>query len=677
VCRVGSVKLAILLFLAGCGPKLPTELDVLPALRGLSYSGPDTQEVDLLRTMEGGNRIFVQAQLPDGEFGLFMVDTGADISVLSQETADRLELPIQENWGRVEGLSGTVSMDRAVIPAIAFGDVSIPDVEAAVGVPGIGERVGGMPLDGILGNNVWARFALELDYPADVMILHRPGTVKLSRKADLLLVDDLHILAMVEVFPETDHKTSDQILIQIDTGAGDLLLSGAAGAGFEQAYTEGLEPVYGIGATETLAPYRFQQVTRRIPIQRVRLGGAMVDAGFDARWINFDTQVPTGPTGLRGLAGHELLANHRVIFDFQRHYFELARSKRPKRQLNGHQVLLDQDMARFGDDDDTRALHRAHLHIGLGELEQAIDLLAPHVEANPDDAEARVLLARLYREAGNLAAAWDAIAPLPTGDLVDEDEIVAAVNGLLLDDRVQEAQALAAAAMDERPEEGWAYVALADTQLAIGDHEAARRSLMEAAKLEENPDAHLLRRARVAMATGDRYGSLAHIRKLVQLYPAGGPFLWFYAMAIHDDDADTFRSDLQHAMQRLHPTRKPTDFLVAAHTALGDQELALDLMTEGIERDCDPIRDEPNRDNCYAWYWSLANHEQEESLIRIERALEAEGDRSDFLDTKAMVHLSRGELVKAHEAAVAAARLSPQDVYMLWQAERIGALSDG
>jgi hypothetical protein len=70
----------------------------------------------------------------------------------------------------------------------------------------------------------------------------------------------------------------------------------------------------------------------------------------------------------------------------------------------------------------------------------------------------------------------------------------------------------------------------------------------------------------------------------------------------------------------------------------------------------------------------LAGQNLDESLRLVERALAATGHRSDFLDTKAVIHVMRGELDAALVAANGAARMRPQDPYMLWQAERIARL---
>ena len=230
-------------------------------IEATEYSGPDTIEIDLLRPSVGGSRILVQAGLPDGSLGLFMIDTGADISVLTQVVSDQLGLQVDKNWGIVEGLSGNTSMHRAVLPSIELGGATVADVEVAVGLAGVRDQVAGMPFAGILGNNVWSRFTLEIDYPADTLVLHRPGSFRAPKRSGLLIFDGSHILTPVKVTTQNKPPSTSEIIIQVDTGASELLLSGRTGLAFENDYTEGLEPLWGIGASETLPPYRFLQRT--------------------------------------------------------------------------------------------------------------------------------------------------------------------------------------------------------------------------------------------------------------------------------------------------------------------------------------------------------------------------------------------------------------------------------
>ncbi len=689
--------LALSLAFAAASPRAASAADIRAHL---PVTGPQRTELPIVRPTPSYPRIFVQAELPDGELGLFLIDTGADISVLSQSTADRLGLAIQEGYSTLQGLSGSTRMDRSVIPTIAFGEGGdqqvVHNIEVAVGVRGVSDSVQFLPLDGILGNNVWSRFVVEIDYPKNKLVLHAPDTVKRTRprkdSVDLwdvdaaaglapMRYDGQHIFSPITLTTDGDPGHTDTILTQVDTGAGELTLCAGTGALFEEDYTEGLETIRGIGASENLPPHRFLEMTRRIPLERVVLGGARFDVHSSARWMLYDrTDINHCGTGMRALLGHDYLYRHRVFFDYGNQRMAMVKSRGKPVPVNGHAVFLEQDIAKHGADRPDRALYRAKLHIGAGNDDEAVAMLThlptdlPPAEAG----EARVLLARIQRHRGDLEGAWAALADTPVEQLVEQGEIISAVNGLLFEERGAEALALAQAAVEAVPDSGDARVARADVHQFEGNTDAATADLQEAARLDEYPDAHLLRRARIALTRDDRYGSMAHVRKLLRLYPYRGEFLWFYAMLVQgEQDADTFRSDMQGAMARLHPGMQPIDFQVAAHHTIGEDDLAAELMQRGVDDMCSALPESStDYDNCLAWFYALAGVRPDDALRRIERAIDQTGERSDYLDTKAMVHLSRGELELATESAWAAARLSPDDVYMLWQAERIRDLRD-
>jgi hypothetical protein len=72
-----------------------------------------------------------------------------------------------------------------------------------------------------------------------------------------------------------------------------------------------------------------------------------------------------------------------------------------------------------------------------------------------------------------------------------------------------------------------------------------------------------------------------------------GRYLWYYALLVDDIDMDTFYLDLNHALDRLHPSDRPLDFLVAAYTAVEDVAEANSYVRMGIDRDCKPLQHPP------------------------------------------------------------------------------------
>ena len=106
---------------------------------------------------------------------------------------------------------------------------------------------------------------------------------------------------------------------------------------------------------------------------------------------------------------------------------------------------------------------------------------------------------------------------------------------------------------------------------------------------------------------GDRHGAMSKVRRLLQLYPTEGTFLWFYSTLLEDTlDQDTFQEDMNRALNRLHPALQPFDFMLAAYSALDDRSKIDASFKQGVERDCTAALNPATKDNCIAWYQALA-----------------------------------------------------------------------
>ena len=665
-------KVTALLACVGRAPTPPPALE--PPPEGLIHA-----QLDLIRSTPGAEKIYVEVQLPNGEPGVFLVDTGAGVSAISQELADELGLEVIEAGGVIQGLGGESAWHRATVPWVDLGGVVVHDVDVAVGIPGMPRYTGFIEVDGILGNNVWAGHVLAVDYPADVLEIGQAGSIEIPDTSVPMLFDGSHIHTQIRLVAEDPdgERITRTLPLEVDTGARQILLSGSSGDGLESVATEGEEPIFGLGASEMMPVSAFYRETRHITVVSAELGGATIESPGHATWINYDAHATVGPTNMLGLVGHMLLKEHRVVFDYAGGRFALTDSAFDARQVDGHETMLARDLDRHGEAED-RAYLRARYKVALDDFEGALAELDTHLEKAPDDVEARVLEARLLRYQGDLAGYASSISDLEPDALVEQNEIVATVNGLILVGEPLAAVALADKAVEARPDESAAWVALADARLGADDPTGARVALAQATRLEENPDAYLKRRARVALAEGDRYAALSHLRTRLGLYPSDGEALWFYAMLVSEADAvdetTTFRADVEHAMARLHAESQPLDFQLASLALVGED--TGDLMERGIERDCQELDEEPSRNNCMAWYSAMSGSDDDQSLEWIRAAVDQEQNRSDFLDTLAMVHLARGELSEAADAALLAARITPDRFYHLWQAERIRDLAE-
>ncbi len=659
-------SLALWIFAACAGIRTPGE------------KSRDRVTLDLLRSAPGADKLYIQAMLPNGEKGIFLVDTGAGISTISTALAERLGISGKKSNSTLSGLGGQAAMVEGQLSSISLGGLEIRDVDVAIGVPGLPSHAGWMPIDGILGNNVWAGLVMVIDYQADVLELGLPGSIRLPDSTVPMTFDGQHVLVPVTLHAGHggEIQVSRSLHLELDTGARRILLSGSTGEGFESLASEGQEPIFGIGASEDVPLSAFYRETRRVPIVSVELGGAVVEAPGSATWLNYKNQQRIGPPRLTGLLGHAVLSNHRVIIDFPGQQFALLPSNRRARQLDGHQVLLEQDLKRYGEDPD-RGLFRARMHLAQSHYDDALDDLSAYLDVHSDDAEALITLTLLLRSGGRFHQALANTAGVGAGDLVDHGEILASVNSLVLAEQVDAASRLAAAARDARPNDAIVYVSLADVAMATGQTEAAGAALRRAAQLRENPDAFLHRRALLALAEGDAYAAVAHLRRRLDLYPTDGYALWSYALlsAALPELAGTFLADLERAQTRLHKESLPHDFIAASLVLHGDLEGAKAAMEKGLERDCLPVESKISKANCEAWYRGMAQADLDKALDYIEGALEQDPHRPDFLDTLAVVQVGLGDYKAAREASWQAARYSPEMLYHLWQFRRLDALA--
>lgn len=639
-------------------------------------SGPQHAELMAWRPYAEADKLYVLADPGDGVERFFLVDTGASVSVVSAEVAVALGLQVEDLGEQLIGLGGRATWRRATLPSVRLGRFEVPDVDVAVGVPGVPTVAGLAPVAGILGNNVWGRFQLTIDYKANLITLARPGVSPMPDSAAPMAFNGQHASTAVTLLVDDGdgEPTRHTVALELDTGARGLVLSGATGAPLAPYATEGEEMILGVGAPDDVPISNFFRLTRRVPLVGIEAGGAAIAREMDLTWLNYDGETtPVGPPGMPGLLGHEALDGYRVTFDFPGGRFAIEPSLAEAAHHDMHEHL---DRELRGRNDVATLVTRAELRAWLEDEEGARELVGRALEKQPDALDANLLMAQLDRVTGHSAEALARLRALAPEDLAERGAIVGVANALWLAGEAEAGLKLAQAATVAAPTASEGWVALSDQARLAGDLAQARQALAETNRLDERPDGHLLRRALIASAEGDREGALALLRRLLDRAPSWGATLWLYAQLVSGtEDEAMFRADLERAMGRLHPGDQPYDFAAAALVALGDREGAAALAERGRARDCTEQLQTPSRDNCEAWYLAMSAVELDRASERIERAVAASPDRPEFLDTLAVVRLAQGRLPEARDAAWRAASATPDDVYLLWQAWRMDALA--
>jgi hypothetical protein len=631
--------------------------------------------LDLWRAAPGADKVYVKADLPDGSPALFMLDTGAGTSVIHRELAERLGLDVKVvESGRIEGISGSVEWRRATLPFLKLGAFQVNGVEVAVDVPGVPEEAGPLPIAGILGNNVWVNFGIEVDYPADTLVLHAPGTWKLPKRAAPLRLDALHAATDVEILAADGTRAT--VSLEVDTGATGLLFQGATGEPFRGGSTEGIEPVFGIGASlDDLPLASFLQVTRRVAVERVWIGGREVAFPARARWYGADA-AGRGRVRMPGLVGYGPISNHVAAFDFANGRFALQPSRRPARSFDAWSAWLAIEREQHGEAPE-RAATRARLEYVKGDRDAALRTIQAGLTALPKDAALSSLLSWLHRNALEWDLSLAALADVPPAALAEEGEWVAYVNSLVLAGQVERAVAEATAAVEavaaDQDGRDDVLVALSDALVAAGRLGPAGGAIVDASDVTPGGSAHLLRKARISALEKDTYGALATLRELWTLLPLNGTPMWMYAQLTDPAQGTSFVADIDNTLARLHPGDEPWDFVGAAFLALGQEARGREALAKGHARDCAPLPPSADRRNCDAWYWALGNERLDEAKASIDAAIAEVPWASAYRDTAATVAMARGDAAEARTQALIAARLSPGDPYLLWQLDRVDA----
>jgi hypothetical protein len=118
------------------------------------------------------NHIMVQTRVNGAVTLWFLVDTGANYSVINASRIGELRLTPYGGLKTIGGGSAATSGSYVEHVTYRLGDVALRDQHAAVlELKGL-ERLYGMPMGGILGFDFLSRFVVDIDYVAHTLTLH-------------------------------------------------------------------------------------------------------------------------------------------------------------------------------------------------------------------------------------------------------------------------------------------------------------------------------------------------------------------------------------------------------------------------------------------------------------------------------------------------------------------------
>jgi len=132
------------------------------------------------------NHIHIPVSIGDAKPLNFILDTGAGGPVVDTEVAKKLGL---ELVGKIEARGageGTQEANLISLSSIRFGDLVIDSVSGATIGLGHLNKYEGMPVEGILGYDIFSRFVVKIDYESQKLTLYEPSSFKYQGKGDVL-----------------------------------------------------------------------------------------------------------------------------------------------------------------------------------------------------------------------------------------------------------------------------------------------------------------------------------------------------------------------------------------------------------------------------------------------------------------------------------------------------------
>ena len=208
------------------------------------------------------NRLFIDVRVNEQGPFRFLVDSGADRSVIGTALAQRLQLPLGPVV-RVQGMAGTAAVQTVTIDRLLLGKSEVGPIRA----PALTER--DLGAQGLIGIDALAEQRLLLDFVAQTITVQDARTAPVNEAGEIVVTARLRKGQLII----TQASIGDQrISAVIDTGAevtvGNMALR---------------RKLIGKGRRGTAQPVTLISVTGQtlqaeaLPLPRIRIGGVYLD----------------------------------------------------------------------------------------------------------------------------------------------------------------------------------------------------------------------------------------------------------------------------------------------------------------------------------------------------------------------------------------------------------------
>jgi len=266
--------------------------------------------------IDDSERMTVETQINDQGAYRFVVDSGADRSVISQTLAARLDLP----RGRdviVHGIGGSAITPTARIAHLSTGEARLSDVELPVLAP---ERVGG---DGLLGVDILQDRSVVMDFRRKRLeVRHSTPEYRFFRRPQEVQIEADQRFGRLTVV--NCRVNNIRTLAFIDSGAGSSIGNMALSKAIQAKARKGADPalavrLLGVAGGETIGEYRVLRSMNMGDLRMTNLAVVFADLHIFDHW-----KINEKPALLLGVDVLKLFARVELDFGAEQLLFRLG-----------------------------------------------------------------------------------------------------------------------------------------------------------------------------------------------------------------------------------------------------------------------------------------------------------------------------------------------------------------
>jgi clan AA aspartic protease (TIGR02281 family) len=319
-----------------------TQVDLLAAVDDTVFARPGETKLTLgqarrvtLPLERHGGHHFAWVRLGDSAPRLFLVDTGAGLTAVSQELADTLGLPLGDAAGMLSA-GGGFGARSSTIPSLSLGTIERRDVTCVV-IDFSELRSSLAPnLEGILGASALNRLAVTFDFEHDALVLTEGGEAT-SAGTSGVRVRFQALGGQISVPGRLEGGAEFPFIL--DTGAPITFVPDEAVQGIHDApRVPGVE-YYGVDGRPLEG--------EAIRLRSLSIGSLRVDRPIVVTTGSGGAEDPTGLTissGTRGVLGSNVLRRFKLTLDYPRGevvFVPIAGAKEDDGGLVGPGVVVD------------------------------------------------------------------------------------------------------------------------------------------------------------------------------------------------------------------------------------------------------------------------------------------------------------------------------------------------